>query len=308
MRELIAIGLLIAGAWWVGCSRDECDDRDIFGQKVERSDDAQSKCDAGNQSSNPADNSGGSSGGGAGGGGGSNGGGSGGGTTGGGGASGPDTIAPTVVGFARDSTQQPQTSDLPIVFRVQFSEVINPVTFTAADIINLGTAASVTYRITDSGDSKSFNISIMNATFGTLRPRIVIGGLSDVAGNLNATHFDSSDSVDFVSGPLRITINQGPYQIDPDELAPIDFVLVSSRPINQVTFTTSDVTTSGTSTGISWQVARQDDLTWYISATSVGSAGTVIPFISAGLIQDVNGIPNEASTGQDGMVTYQPNP
>lgn len=306
MRELIAIGLLIAGAWWVGCSRDECDDRDVFGQKVERSDDAQSKCDAANQSSNPVDNSGGSSSGGTGGsGGGNTGGGSGGGTTGGGGESGPDAIAPTVVGFARDSTQQPQTSDLPIVFRVQFSEVINPVTFTAIDIINLGTATGVTYKITDSGDSKSFNISIMNASFGTLRPRIVVGSLSDLAGNLNTTNFDSSDSVDFVSGPLRITINQAESQPDPANLPPIYFRVDFSRPISPVTFSSADIVNQGTATGFSTlQFVKQDDLTWYISTG--GSAGTFIPFIAAGSIQDTNGIQNLDSTSIDGKVTYEP--
>jgi hypothetical protein len=299
MRKLLAVGFVILGAWWVGCSRDECDDRDVFGQKVDRSPEKESECKASQQASNPGE--GGSSGGGNTGTGGGN-------SGGGGGESQPDTQAPTISTFARDSSQAPNTSSLPIVFKVTFSEVINPVTFSSADITNIGTATSVIWSVTNSGDSRTFSISVTSAGFGTLQPRISAGSFTDAAGNLNAVTLDSSESVNFVMGPLTMTINQGPYQIDPDELAPIDFVVVFSRPINPATFTTADVTNMGTATGISWQVAQQDSLTWYIAANSVSVAGTVIPVVPAGSIADTLGNVNEASTGQDGSVTYQPNP
>jgi hypothetical protein len=302
MGRMLVVCFFILGASWVGCSRGKCDDRDMFGQKVDRSPEKEAECNNTDQASNQ--NDGGASDTGAGGG--NTGGGNGGGTTGGGPL--PDTVAPSVTLFARDVSQAWQTSALPIVFKVSFSEVIDPVTFSSADITNVGTATAVVWRVTNSGDSKNFIISTTNSGFGTLQPRIVMGSFTDVAGNVNAVSADSSNSVNFVLGPLTMTINQAPYQIDPDEIAPIDFVVVFSRPINPATFTSADVVNVGTSTGISWQVAKQDDLTWYIAANSVSVPGTVIPVVSAGMIADSLGNLNEASTGQDGSVTYQPNP
>ena len=86
---------------------------------------------------------------------------------------------------------------------------------------------------------------------------------------------------------------------------PIVFSVVFSEPIIASIFTTSDITQSGTATGITWSITNSgDDQNFTLSVTAIGGTGTVIPSIAANRVTDIVGHNNEASTSTDNSVTY----
>lgn len=116
---------------------------------------------------------------------------------------------------------------------------------------------------------------------------------------LAATH-----SVTLVDDDLGVTINQASAQIDPINLLPIDFEVVFSQAINPATFTTADITQSGTASGITWGLTTADNITYQLRASVVTGAGTLVPQISAGIIQTSSGYQNLVSTNTDNSVVY----
>jgi hypothetical protein len=119
-----------------------------------------------------------------------------------------DATPPTVT-ITQAAGQLDPTSALPIRFTVQFSEVINAATFTSADITQNGTATSIVWNISNSGDNKTFTLSATSSGFGTLVPTIAINKVLDLSGNNNAASSSVDGSVEFVSTSVRsIIINE----------------------------------------------------------------------------------------------------
>ena len=118
---------------------------------------------------------------------------------------------------------------------------------------------------------------------------------------------DSGASYVFTSaGPLAIVLRQDPAQADPaGAMFPIKFLVEFSRPINPATFTTGDITQNGTATGVTWNITNSGDNRLFTLTATAGSAGTYIPSVSQGLVQDVSGTPVDASMpGYDSSVDY----
>lgn len=116
-----------------------------------------------------------------------------------------DTIAPTVT-INQTGTQVDPTSALPINFTVQFSEPINTATFTTSDITQNGTASSVVWSITNSGDNMIFTLSATSAGYGTIIPSIAANRVTDLSGNNNAVSTASDNSVTFAASSARSVI------------------------------------------------------------------------------------------------------
>lgn len=116
-----------------------------------------------------------------------------------------DTTPPTVT-INQVGTQLDPTTALPINFTVQFSEPINTATFATSDITQNGTATSVVWSITNSGDNKTFSLSATSSGYGTIVPSIAVNRVTDLSGNNNAASTSIDNSVEFVASSTRSVI------------------------------------------------------------------------------------------------------
>ncbi len=206
--------------------------------------------------------------------------------------------------------QADPASATPVNFTVVFSEPIDVSTFIAGDITQSGTVAAslITWGITDSGDQMNFTLSATAvAANGTLIPSIAANKVTDVAGNNNLASSSTDNTVIFNDNvPPTVTVNQAVGQADPTGLFPINFTVVFSEPIIASIFTPSDITQTGTATGITWSIADSGNHTTFtLSATAVTGIGTLIPSIAANRVTDLVGNNNIASASTDNTVTYE---
>jgi hypothetical protein len=106
--------------------------------------------------------------------------------------------------------------------------------------------------------------------------------------------------------PPSVTVEQASGQADPANTTPISFGVVFSEPINPSTFTASDITQTGTATSVTWSIADSGNhQSFTLSAVSlIGNNVTVAPSIPAGVVMDVGGTGNLASTSVDNSVTF----
>jgi hypothetical protein len=223
-----------------------------------------------------------------------------------------DLVAPTIAAFTRAVSQASSTRSVPVNFTLTFSEVISTATFTSADIANIGTATGVSWNITNSGDNKTFTVYASVSGNGTLQPRVNMGSMTDSAGNAIAADGDATESVTYNAAALAVTINQAAGQADPTATAsagsPVLFTAVFSSAVGSSSFDATDITQSGTATGVTWAVTTIDNITWTVRATAVGSSGTVIPTIGSNTVVDSLGNYNSASTATDNTVTFDITP
>ncbi len=141
---------------------------------------------------------------------------------------------------------------------------------------------------------------------GTLSPSISAGKVEDLASNTNTASTSTDNTVQFTDN-IRptVTINQASGQIDPANNLPVRFTVIFSEPIISSIFTPSDITQSGTATGITWSITDSgDQKTFTLSATVVTGYGTLIPSIAANRVTDMVGNNNTASTSTDNRVEY----
>ncbi len=220
-----------------------------------------------------------------------------------------DNTSPTVT-VNQSAGQADPTSTTPVNFTVVFSEAINASTFTIGDITQTGTITSslITWRITDSGDHTTFNLSAIavSGNNGTLSPLIDANKVTDVAGNNNIASSFSDNEVTFSDNvPPTVTVNQAVGQIDPASTLPINFSVVFSEPIIASIFTPADITQSGTAQGIVWSITDSGNhMNFTLSATASTTRGTIIPSIAANRVTDLVGNTNTASTSSDNFVSY----
>ena len=137
-----------------------------------------------------------------------------------------DDIAPTISSFGRAVGQSAFTNSLPMNFAVRFSEAIDPTTFTASDISNTGTAAGVTWTVSDSGDHKNFTVAATAAANGTLKPSFAASAVNDPAGNMISSVSTSSNDVAYSVAAFTVTLNQAAGQVDPANTLPISYTVV----------------------------------------------------------------------------------
>ncbi len=220
-----------------------------------------------------------------------------------------DNTDPTVT-INQASGQADPANGTPVKFTVVFSEEIDTSTFSVDDITESGTilGSLITWSIDDSGDHKEFTLSADRiAENGTLIPSIGAARVKDLAGNENSASSSTDNTVSFYDNVRpTVTINQASGQSDPTSAFPIEFTVNFSEPIVANIFTTSDITQSGTATGITWSITNSgDDQHFTLFATNVTGAGTLIPSIAANRVQDIVGNDNLASTSTDHTVTYQ---
>ena len=118
-------------------------------------------------------------------------------------------ITPPTVTINQAAGQLDPTSALPINFAVQFSEPINAATFTTSDITQNGTATSVVWSISNSGDNRNFTLSVTSSGYGTFIPTMAANSVTDLSGNNNTASTYTDNSVTYVStGSRSVIINE----------------------------------------------------------------------------------------------------
>lgn len=207
---------------------------------------------------------------------------------------------PTVLSITRlNPTAQITNSDT-LTFRVTFSEAVNNVSMDGTDFetdIALSATIGVTqvtgnrYDVTLSGG----NIPTYNGNVG-----LALSGLQDiedlVGNDLVIAPIPTNETYTLDNTPPNVTISLAGGQSDTPNTQPIQFVVQFDEPIDVSTFSTADITQSGTSLSPSWTITNTgDNQTFNLSAT-VTSNGTVIPSISANQVNDLAGNGNTAST------------
>ena len=196
------------------------------------------------------------------------------------------------------AAQVDPTNASPINFTVVFSEPV--IGFTNADVVLSGTAGATTAVV--SGAGPTYNVAVSGMTgSGTVIATIPAGAVQDVAanGNTNSTSTDNTVTYD-ITAPT-VTINQAVAQVDPTNASPIDFTVVFSEPV--IGFTNTDVTLSGTA-GATTMVVTGAGPTYTVSVSGMTGSGTVIVSIAGGVVTDVAGNNNIASTSTDNTVTF----
>lgn len=215
-----------------------------------------------------------------------------------------DNVSPDLT-INQAAGQADPASEPPVDFTVVFSEEIDTSTFTSDDITV--SPSSIAWSIVDSGDHRVFTLSaIVIAENGPITPSINANEVKDLAGNDNTASTGVDNTVDYLDNTLpTVNINQASSQSDPTSTLPIEFAVAFSEPIIASIFTTSDITQSGTATGITWSITNSgDDQNFTLSAVAITEKGTVIPSIAANRVTDMVGNNNKASTSTDNSVTY----
>src|SRR5690606_30477138 len=114
---------------------------------------------------------------------------------------------------------------------------------------------------------------------------------------------NSNAIVYYDTQPPFVTINQASGQMDPTNNEEIVFAIEFSEPIDPSSFTVSDVDfTGGPIVNGAALVNQGDDQHFLIVTNSITGDGTVMASISAGVVTDLAGNANTASTFTDNQV------
>ncbi len=156
-------------------------------------------------------------------------------------------------------------------------------------------------NLTGSGSSYSFHV--IPTASGDVRITFPSGSVTDSEGIENETAYAL---IHYTTEAPTVSVEQASGQADTTGTLPIEFDVNFSTAINTSSFTTADITNSGTSTGITWTITDSGDhKAFTLRATAIsGYIGTVIPAVAAGSVADLAGNTNLVSTSIDNNVTY----
>ena len=127
-----------------------------------------------------------------------------------------DDISPSVSSFTAKSGQSLNVEAAPVEFTLTLSEAIYEPSLTSADISNAGTATGVTWTITSLG-SNQYNVKATASGEGTLSPSLSYSAFSDLAGNVNQSTVQASDTVTVSSQPKVLKVEA---QVPDSDYAP----------------------------------------------------------------------------------------
>ncbi|MFZ1305437.1 MAG: reprolysin-like metallopeptidase, partial [Ferruginibacter sp.] len=132
----------------------------------------------------------------------------------------------------------------------------------------------------------------------TTTARIKVEAVGNIFFDISNTNFNITGAP---TAPT-VTINQAAAQADPTSTSPINFTVVFNEAVTG--FATGDVTLSGTA-GATTAVVTGGPSTYNVAVSGMGSSGTVIATIPAGVCTSVaSALANAASTSTDNTVTF----
>lgn len=201
-------------------------------------------------------------------------------------------------------------------FKIGFSEPIDPTTFDLTDITNTGTGV-VTWALQNCGDDTNFKLTATAITTdGTIVPEITENVIKDKEGEDNEAFVATDNSITIDQQAPAVTIEQAITETvgscsfaatsEPASLSGFGYRVTFSEPINTTSFTTTDISNSGTGgSSITWTITNcGDDRNFSLIAAGVVGNGTIIPDLPAGRVQDPAGNSNTISTSVDNSISF----
>lgn len=152
-----------------------------------------------------------------------------------------------------------------------------------------------------SSTSGSITFTLTNDVVPESSETIVITLGTPTNAVLGAPHVHT---VTILDNDLGVQIEQAAAQTDPSNGTPVAFDITFSQAIDPTTFDVTDITQTGTATGVTWTLSTSDNIAYVLNATVITGDGTLIPSISAGNVTTVAGYANLASTSTDHSVQY----
>ncbi len=218
-----------------------------------------------------------------------------------------DTTNPEVT-INQAAGQTDPTGSSPINFTVIFSEAVTG--FANGDVDLSGTAGATTAVVTQiaPNDGTTYNVAVSGMTgSGTVIASIPVGAAEDGDSNPSNASTSTDNQVTFIADTVNpeVTINQASGQADPTGSSPINFTVVFNEPVTGFTGVDVDLSgTAGATTADVTQIAPNNGTTYNVAVSGMTGSGTVIASIPAGVAQDGDSNPNNASTSSDNNVTF----
>ncbi len=211
--------------------------------------------------------------------------------------------SPITVLISLADAQSSSVDSLPARFKVSLGKVIDPQSFSIADVRQAGRATGVVWRLMPI-DNKTYSLDAVSATSGgSINPVIDAGKISDLLKNSNSAS-NLEASIQLTELPLTVKIEKTADQPEYANTAPIRYTATVSRAFSSSTLAPTDITQAGTARDVVWSISPIGATTFSITATAVGSAGSVIPSLAAGVISDQYSNTNSASFVQGAFVKY----
>ncbi len=214
-------------------------------------------------------------------------------------------LQPPQVTINQAPSQNDPTNQGPIVFDVSFTTAVND--FDGSDIDFTGSTVGGTLVATVNQISPStYTVSVtgMDGT-GNVVASIPAGAATDPITGLTSLVSTSTDNiVAFDNVPPTVSIDQGAFQNDPTNLAPVTFDVTFSEPVSG--FDASDIDFTGsTIPGLTASVLPTGPTTYIVSVFPPGpSEGIIQVGIPAGAAKDAAGNDNTASSTSDDNVLF----
>jgi cyclophilin family peptidyl-prolyl cis-trans isomerase len=211
--------------------------------------------------------------------------------------------SPTVT-INQAANQADPTNAATINFTVVFNQ---PVTgFVTGDVTIGGTAGATTAIVTPVGSGgATYNVAVSGMTKdGTVTASVPAGVAQGQMNYFNVASTSTDNSVTYDATPPTVTINQAVGQADPTNGTPINFTVVFSEAV--AGFAAGDVTivsTAGATTTIVTPIGS-DGTTYNVAVSGMTQNGTITASVAQGVVDDLAGNPNVASTSTDNTVTF----
>ena len=218
-----------------------------------------------------------------------------------------DVYPPTVISVTRGDANP--TNAASVTFIVSFSEPVIGVDATDFTVTTTGVSGAAVSGVSGSGSTYTVTVSTGSGD-GMLRLDIPTSAMiSDVVGNgLTGLPYQAGEAYTIDKTGPTVNLEQAAEQADPTNTTPISFTVVFNEPINAATFSASDVvldwSVPGEITATVAEIAPFNGTVFRIAVSGMDRSGVVTASIPAGVIQDLAGNLNIASTSTDNTVTY----
>lgn len=218
----------------------------------------------------------------------------------------PDTFTWTVdtqdPGVTVSASVADPTNLSPITITITFSESVTGFTPSVAsgDLV-IGGVGGTDSNPTGSGASYSFDLTPSGQ--GAITVQVPAGSAQDAASNWNVV--SNTFNITYDSVAPTVTINQAAAQPDPTSISPVNFTVVFSEAVTG--FGNVDVIlggTAGATTAVVTEIAPNDGTTYNAAVSGMSISGTITAEILDGVVEDLAGNSNDASTSTDNTVTY----
>lgn len=208
----------------------------------------------------------------------------------------------SVTSITRASANPTNASD--VSFTVNFSTAVEGVDSTDFVVATTGTlAGAAVTSVTGTGSSRTVTVDTGSGD-GVLRLHLIddgsigaVGGVPPLGGN-----FTSGEPYDLDRTGPSATVEQAGSQADPTGTSPVRFTVTFNESV--VDFDGADVTLGGDAGATVADISSGFDWTYTVAVSGMTGPGTVTASIPAGVVSDVIGNTNAASTSTDNSVDF----